>query len=72
MSGVEQTRIGMPSDEPSRQTKSPTSSATRYDDIFGVRANVTVCLPGSGPGVSFVTLPFEIAVSPASTVIEMS
>jgi len=31
-----------------------------------------VCVPGCGPGVSLVTLPFEIAVSPTGTVIEMS
>ena len=29
LSGVEQTRTGIPSDDPSRHTKSPTSSATR-------------------------------------------
>ena len=35
---------------PSRHTKSPTSSATRYVDIFGVRAKVTRVLARFGPG----------------------
>ena len=34
---------------PRLHTKSPTASATRYVDIFGVVANVTVCLPAPGP-----------------------
>jgi hypothetical protein len=29
-------------------------------------------VPGSGPGVSEITRPFEMAVSPASTIREMS
>ena len=41
-------------------------------DIFWVRAKATVCLPASGPGVSDISAPFEMAVSPASIVIEMS
>jgi hypothetical protein len=49
-------------------SKSPTASATRYVDIFGVVSNLTVCFPGSGPGVSAVTAPFEIARSAASMI----
>jgi hypothetical protein len=47
-------------------SKSPTASATRYVDIFGVVSKVTVCLPAPGPGVSDTTAPFEMARSPAS------
>ena len=57
---------------PLRQTKSPTSIATRYADIFGVRAKTSVCLPASGPGLSDSCAPFEIAVSPLSISSEMS
>ncbi len=41
-------------------------------DIFGVVAKVTVCLPGSGPGVSDSGAPFEMAVSAASIISAMS
>ena len=41
-------------------------------DILGVRANVSVCLPGSGPCVSEICFPLEIAVSAASIISEMS
>ena len=34
---------------PSLHSKSPTASATRYVDIFGVVSNLTVCLPAPGP-----------------------
>ena len=44
-------------------SKSPTASATRYVDIFGVVSNLTVCLPAAGPGVSETTAPFEMAWS---------
>ena len=72
LSAVEQTRIGVPSAAPVRQTKSPTIMATRYVDIFGVVANFSVCLPASGPGSSDSTAPFEMAVSAASTMSETS
>src|SRR4026207_805159 len=68
LSGVEQILIGTPSEAPSRHLKSPTVIATRYDDIFGVVANLIVCCVGSGPGMSDSALPFEIAVSPRSMV----
>src|SRR5262245_60221964 len=64
-SGVAQMRIGTPSDAPSRHWKSPTASATRYDDIFTVGENFIVCFD-PGPGVSDTSLPFEIAMSPRS------
>ena len=51
-------------------SQSPTSNATRYVDIRFVVANVMVCLPGPGPGVSDSTRPFEIAVSRSSIVAE--
>ena len=58
----------MPSTVADEHSKSPTASATRYVDIFGVVSNVTVCLPAAGPGVSETAAPFEIAWSPASMV----
>src|SRR4051794_33719800 len=61
-------RIGTPSAAPSRQRKSPTAMATRYDDILGVGANTIVCCVTAGPGVSESTLPFETAMSPRSRV----
>ena len=61
LSGVEQIRTGIPSALPALHSKSPTASATRYVDIFGVVSNLTVCLPAAGPGVSETTAPFEIA-----------
>src|SRR5437773_9102046 len=68
LSGVAQMRIGTFSADPSTHWKSPTAIATRYDDIFGVVENVTVCCEGDGPGVSDTTLPFEMAMSPRSIV----
>ena len=47
--GVAQMRIGMSSAAPSRHSKSPTAIATRYDDIFGVVANLTVWRPPPAP-----------------------
>ena len=58
----------MPSAAPSRQVKSPTASATRYDDILGDVANFNVCFDAPGPGVSDNSRPFEIAVSRRSIV----
>src|SRR5262249_16432535 len=69
LAGVAQMRIGTPSAAPSRHLKSPTAMATRYDDIRGVGENTIVCWVIAGPGVSDTTLPFEIAMSPRSTVI---
>ena len=46
MSGVAQTRTGMPSPRPSMHSKSPTASATRYVDIFGVVSNVIGVMAG--------------------------
>ena len=67
LSGVEQTRIGMPSAPPAMHSKSPTASATRYVDIFGVVSNCDACAClRRDPGVSETTAPFEIAVSPLS------
>ena len=37
-----------------------------------MREKVTVCVPGSGPGLSVTTRPFEIAVSPCGTVSDTS
>ena len=68
LSGVAQMRIGIPSAPPSRHWKSPTAIATRYDDIFGVVANVIVCCEAPGPGVSESMRPLAIAVSPRSAV----
>src|ERR1700744_405485 len=62
-SGVAYARIGTPSLEPSTHLKSPTRNATRYVDIFGVRANCTVCSPIAGPAVSEITFVFEITMS---------
>ena len=62
-SGVAQARIGTPSLDPSMHLKSPTRNASRYVDIFGVRANVTVCSPTAGPAVSAITFVFEITMS---------
>src|SRR5205807_8136940 len=67
LSGVAQIRMGTPSCDPSRHAKSPTAIATRYVDIFGVVENFNVWLEGDGPGVSEMTLPFEIAMSPRLT-----
>ncbi len=41
-------------------------------DILGVVPKTTVCLPAPGPGVSDAMALFEMAVSPASIVSEMS
>ena len=69
LSGVEQTRIGMPSDAPSRQTKSPTSIADEVGRHLRRASRTSTCAcRGSGPGVSESCLPLEIAVSPASTI----
>ena len=68
LSGVAHTRIGTDPDEPSRHSKSPTAMATRYEDIFGLSANLSVCRPAPGPGVSDSSRPFEIAESFASIV----
>jgi hypothetical protein len=62
-SGVAHARIGTPSLLPSTHLKLPTRNATRYVDIFGVRANCTVCSPTAGPAVSETTLVFEITIS---------
>ncbi len=61
-------RIGIPSALRDEHSKSPTASASRYVDIFGVVSNVTVCFPGFGLGVSDTIAPFEIAWSPVSIV----
>ena len=53
---------------PRGTAKSPTAIATRYVDIFGDVANVSVCRSGAGPGVSDSRPPFEMAVSPRSMV----
>src|ERR1700687_6516287 len=68
LSGVAQMRIGMLSAPPSRHWKSPTAIATRYDDILGVVANLSVCRDGPGPGISESSAPLEIAVSPRAIV----
>src|SRR3990170_8495018 len=68
LSGVEQMRIGIPSALLEEHSKSPTASASKYVDIFGVVSNVTVCLPGVELGVSDTTAPFEMAWSPVSIV----
>ena len=62
-SGVAHARIGTPSLEPSMHLKSPIRNAIRYVDIFGVRANCTVCSPRTGPAVSEITLVLEITMS---------
>ena len=43
--------MGIPSTDPSTYSKLPTTNAARYEDIFAVVANFTVCL-SPGPGVS--------------------
>ena len=63
MSFVAHTRTGILSASPLRQAKSPTASATRYDDIFAVVEKRTVWRPVPGPGLSEMTRPFEIAMS---------
>ena len=59
-------------DAPVRHTKSPTIITPDTSDIFGVVANFSVCFPGSGPGSSESTAPFEMAVSAASTMSDTS
>ena len=58
--------------EPSIHSKSPTAMATRYVDIFGVVANLIVCFPSPGPGVSEAMTLLEIAVSPLFAISVMS
>jgi hypothetical protein len=41
-------------------------------DILGVVANLSVCLPAAGPGVSLSMGLLEMAVSPLSMTSEMS
>ena len=69
---VPQTRIGVLSAVPSTHENRPTAIATRYVDIFGVVENRTTCLAPPDAGVSEMTRPFEIALSRASIVSEMS
>ncbi len=69
--GTEHTRSGIPSSSPDTHFQSPTVSATRYVDIFGVVENWIVCFP-AGPGWSLTILPFEIAVSSLSTTAVIS
>src|SRR5262245_54662182 len=61
-------RMGTLSAPPLRHLKSPTAIATRYVDILGVVANLSVWRPRPGPGVSLRILPFAIAVSARSIV----
>ena len=68
---VAHARIGVPSASPETHLKSPTKNATRYVDIFGVVANATVCNPAPA-GLSAIMFVFEMTVSPASTVNEIS
>ena len=70
--GVAQTRSARPSADPVAHSKSPTSSATRYVDMRGVVAKVTVCLPAAGPGTSETWRPLEMPMSPSSRTTLMS
>src|SRR5688572_31938463 len=67
-----QTRMGIPAAPPSTQEKSPTTSATRYVDIRGVVAKLTVWVPARGPGRSDTTAPLEITLSCAAAIAEIA
>ena len=72
LSGVAHTRIGTPSDLPALHAKSPNSHVSKYVDIFGVVANVTVCFPGAGAATSDRTTVFEMPLSPLSSTSDRS
>ena len=53
-------------------SKSPITSAARYDDIFGVMAKRMVCWFSPGPGVSEIIFELEIATCPLWATAVMS